>query len=64
VVPSCANFVFAAHPRLSAKELQVALRQKRILVRALSGPRLEEHARISIGTDAEMDAVLEAIRSL
>jgi histidinol-phosphate aminotransferase len=41
VVPSCANFVFAAHPRLSAKELQVALRQKRILVRALSGPRLE-----------------------
>jgi histidinol-phosphate aminotransferase len=64
VVPSSANFVFAAHPRLSAKELLAALRERRILVRALSGPRLERHARISIGTDVEMDAVLEAIREL
>jgi histidinol-phosphate aminotransferase len=61
VVPSSANFLFAAHPKLSAKELLSALREKRILVRAFSGARLERHARITIGTDAEMDAVLEAI---
>ena len=64
VVPSRANFVFAAHPRLSAKELLASLRERRILVRALSGPRLERHARITIGTDVEMDAVLEAIKGL
>jgi len=64
VVPSSANFVFAAHPRLSAKDVQAALRERRILVRVLTGPRLERHARITIGTDAEMDAVLEAIKEL
>lgn len=64
VVPSRANFVFAAHPRLSAKELLAALRTHRVLVRAFSGPRLERHARITIGTDADMDAVLAALNTL
>jgi histidinol-phosphate aminotransferase len=64
VVPSRANFVFAAHPRLSSTELLASLRERRILVRAFRGPRLERHARISIGTDAEMDAVLEALRTI
>jgi len=64
VVPSCANFVFAAHPRLSSKDLQASLRERQILVRAFSGPRLERHVRISIGTDAEMDAVARVVRSL
>ncbi|MEN9308741.1 MAG: hypothetical protein RL173_2673, partial [Fibrobacterota bacterium] len=35
-----------------------------ILVRAFKGPRLERHARISIGTDEEMDAVLEAMKEI
>ena len=61
VVPSAANFVFAAHPTLSSKQLLEFLRERRILVRAFSGPRLERHARITIGTDAEMDAVLQAL---
>lgn len=62
--PSSANFVFAAHPALSAAELLAALREHKILVRAFRGPRLERHARISIGTDEEMDAVLEALKHL
>lgn len=64
VVPSCANFVFAAHPTLSAFQLLEALRAKKILVRAFKGPRLERHARISIGTDAEVDTVLEALKTI
>lgn len=64
VVPSHANFVFAAHPKLSAVELLAALRERKILVRAFKGPRLERHARISIGTDAEMDAVLDALKGI
>ena len=64
VIPSSANFVFAAHPRLPAAELLQALRAKKILVRAFKGPRLERHARISIGTDEEMDAVLEAMKEI
>lgn len=61
VVPSCANFVFAAHPTWTAKRLLEHLRERKILVRAFSGARLERHARITIGTDAEMDAVLAAL---
>lgn len=64
VLPSAANFVFAAHPRLSSKELLEALRGHRILVRAFKGERLERHARITIGTDAQMDRVLEVLAGL
>ena len=49
---------------LGAAELLAALREHKILIRAFRGPRLERHARISIGTDEEMDAVLEALEHL
>ena len=64
VLPSAANFVFAAHPTLSSRELLEALRARKILIRAFKGPRLERHARITIGTDNEMDAVLKALEEL
>ena len=63
-LPSAANFVFSAHPKFSSQELLEKLREKRILVRAFKGERLARHARISIGTDSQMDAVLEALDKL
>jgi len=63
-LPSAANFVFSAHPKLSSQALLEKLREKRILVRAFKGERLARHARISIGTDIQMDAVLEALAKL
>lgn len=64
VLPSAANFVFAAHPLLNSKELLEALREHRILIRAFKGARLERHARITIGTDAQMERVLEVLAAL
>lgn len=64
VLPSAANFVFAAHPTLNAKQLLERLREHRILVRAFSGPRLERHARISIGTDEQMRQLVDVLRRL
>jgi histidinol-phosphate aminotransferase len=64
VLPSAANFVFAAHPRLSSKELLEQLREQRVLVRAFKGNRLERHARISIGTDEQMERVLEILKTI
>lgn len=64
VLPSAANFVFAAHPKWNAKELLERLRERKILVRAFSGPRLERHARISIGTDAQMERLVEVLGEL
>lgn len=64
VLPSAANFVFAAHPKWSAKELLALLREHHILVRAFGGARLERHVRISIGTDEQMNRLLEVLRTL
>jgi histidinol-phosphate aminotransferase len=61
VLPSQANFLFAAHPSRSAQEVLAYLRDRRILVRAFRGARLDKHVRITIGTDEQMDQVLEAL---
>ena len=64
VLPSKANFVFASHPDVPAKELFYGLREKGILVRHFDGPRIDDFLRITIGTDEEMDAVAAALAEL
>lgn len=64
VPPSETNFLFARHPRASGKELFAALRGRDILVRHFDTPRLKEYLRISIGTEAQMDTVVETMRTL
>jgi len=61
VVDSSANFVFAAHESKSARELFAELRERGILVRYFDKPRIDNHLRITIGTDEEMSAVLAAL---
>ena len=62
VVPSAANFLFVQPPAdTPADKLFAALRQKNILVRYFPGPRTGRFLRISIGTAAEMDALLAAL---
>lgn len=60
VEPSAANFVLARPPGLSARALYLALRQRNILVRYFSQPRIDAYVRITIGTDSEMDSLLAA----
>jgi len=62
VVPSAANFVFARHPLHDAAGIAAQLRAKEIFVRHFSAPRVNQHLRISVGTDAECDALLNALR--
>lgn len=64
VVPSAANFVFAKHPAHDAAALAAALRQREIFVRHFKLPRIDQHLRISIGTDAECDALTAALEEL
>jgi histidinol-phosphate aminotransferase len=61
VLPSQANFVFARHPDHEGAELAQALRERSILVRHFAKPRISDFLRISIGTDAECDRLMEAI---
>ncbi|WP_078083540.1 histidinol-phosphate transaminase [Microbulbifer mangrovi] len=64
IVPSKANFIFAKPPKISAEALFVALRERNIIVRYFNKPRISEYLRISIGTDEEMDALVEACREV
>ncbi|MBP0049355.1 histidinol-phosphate transaminase [Marinobacterium sp. AK62] len=62
VLPSHTNFVFAAHANLTGAELMAYLRENKILVRHFTKPGIENHLRISIGTDAEMRALIDCLK--
>ena len=64
VTDSKANFLFAAHPSVIGEVLYQALRERGILVRHFSTPAIANYNRITVGTDAEMDALLAAIREI
>lgn len=67
VLPSQANFVFASPPggsKKNAKDFFQALREQGILVRHFDKPRVSDFLRISIGTDDNMNALLEACRKM
>jgi histidinol-phosphate aminotransferase len=65
VLSSQANFVFARHPAHAGERLAAALRKRAILVRRFAQPaRVADFLRISIGTDAECDALLQALTEI
>ncbi len=65
VLPSSANFLLARPPQaFKAAPLAQALREKKILVRHFSKPRIEEYLRITIGTDEEMHQLVTALQLL
>jgi len=59
---SRANFIFASHKTCPARELFEELKKKHIYVRYFDAPRIDNYLRITVGTDAEMDALLEFLR--
>ncbi len=61
VLPSSANFVFATHPEQDAKTLMQRLRDENILVRHFTKPSINQFLRISIGTDEEMDQLMNQL---
>ena len=59
---SKANFIFATHERIPAKELFEALRQADIYVRYFNSPRIDNYLRITIGTEEEMGKLFGFLR--
>jgi histidinol-phosphate aminotransferase len=64
VLPSAANFVLVSHSQQSASALAAQLRQRRILVRHFNSPRIDNFLRISIGTDKECRALVQALEEI
>ena len=64
VLPSKANFVYARPEKTGASDLYKKLREKGILIRYFQGDRISDFVRISIGTDEEMEILLDNISEI
>ena len=65
VLPSGANFIFARHPQHDAEALACSLREQKIIIRHFKKPaRIAQFLRITIGTDVECQALVNALKSI
>ena len=65
VLPSAANFIFARHLSIPGADIATQLRTRGIILRHFNRPaRIAPYLRISIGTDAECDALIAALREM
>ena len=61
---SKANFLFARSDRIDGKDLYLTLKERGILIRHFDIPRIRDWNRITVGTEAQMEILLKAIREI
>ena len=64
VLPSQTNFILARPPAFPAREWLEQLRKRKLLVRWFSYPEVKDFIRITIGTDAESNALVRAVKEI
>ena len=64
VLDSAANFIFAAPRFMGGREYLEALRSRNILVRHWNSERIRDYVRITIGTQAQMETLIEVTKEL
>lgn len=64
VFPSQTNFLLVRPPRFSAGDWHAKLRARKILVRWFGDPLVVDFLRVTVGTDAEVDALLKAAKKI
>jgi histidinol-phosphate aminotransferase len=63
VLPSGANFIFARHPKYEAEAIATLLREQKVIIRHFKKPaRIDQFLRITIGTDVECKALVQALK--
>lgn len=60
---SSANFVFATHKKIPAKQIFEAARKENIFVRYFNAARIDNYLRITIGTKEEMEAFVSFLET-
>ncbi len=60
---SSANFIFASHRTVPARDIFLALREADIYVRYWDKPRINNCLRITIGTEEQMDVLIAFLRN-
>ena len=61
---SKANFIFATHKSVPAKEIFEKLKDLNIFVRYFAQPGIDNYLRITIGTDEQMDKLISALSEI
>ena len=61
VLDSSTNFLFISHKGVKAKDIFADLRNRGIFVRHWDKPRIDNYLRVTIGTDAQMKKLYEAL---
>ena len=61
---SKANFIFAKHSAIDGGELYAKLRERGILVRHFSKPRIDQYNRITVGSHEQMEELVKAISDI
>jgi histidinol-phosphate aminotransferase len=64
VLPSRTNFILARPPRFPASAWLQSLRAQKVLVRWFDRPEVKDYLRITIGTAAEAEALVNAVRKI
>ena len=64
IIPSEANFIMATHTTMPARSLYLTLKERGILVRYFNRPRIDNYLRITIGTDEEMQALVNTTSAI
>ena len=61
---SKANFIFARHEEISGEEIYNKLRERGVLVRYFGTDRIKDYVRITVGSDDEMDALINSVKDI
>jgi histidinol-phosphate aminotransferase len=64
VYPSQTNFLLVRPPVMAAEKWLQELRRRKILVRWFGDPEMRDYLRVTVGTEAEAEALLKAIQSI
>ena len=64
VLPSKANFLFAKTEKMDGGELYLRLKEKGVLVRHFQKERIKNYNRITIGSQKEMEAFIDAVKEI
>jgi len=64
VLTSCANFLFATHSSLKAKDIYQKLKDNNVLVRYFNKPGIDNYVRITVGTDEQMEILFRYLEKI
>lgn len=64
VLPSRSNFILAKPPLFTAQRWLRKLRDRKVLVRWFNHPLVKDYLRITIGTPAEAEALVQAVKTI